>query len=84
MEYSTQKISKGILSIIPQSVFSSNIYIIDEKLVIDAGTKMFGKLVVETLKKLSFSPENIVLTHMHWDHIGGAKIFSISFLLVKF
>ncbi len=87
MEYSTQKVSKGILSIIPQSVFSSNIYIIDEKLVIDTGTKMFGCFIADVLKKLSLSPENVVLTHMHWDHVGGAnnfhKLFGCKILIHK-
>ena len=57
--------------------YDSNIYVItgEKTTVIDTGTGLFCDYVVKRIKK-NVNPvdvEQIVLTHEHYDHVGGVK-----------
>jgi glyoxylase-like metal-dependent hydrolase (beta-lactamase superfamily II) len=44
----------------------------EETLLVDCGTRSEGPLIVRILRELnSFPPDNIVLTHAHFDHCQG-------------
>jgi len=44
----------------------------EETLLIDCGTRLEAPRVVRALRQLnSFPPDNIILTHSHWDHCQG-------------
>ncbi len=59
--------------------YDSNVYLLDtdDPIVVDTGTGMFADTTLEELSKTV--PLNkigrIVLTHCHYDHIGGAEKF---------
>ena len=58
--------------------FESNIYVINNELLIDAGTGFHPKLLVRELQELGLYFEDIkriILTHAHFDHAGGAHLF---------
>ncbi len=62
-----------IVDIFNTSMYSSNTYLINKKILIDPG--MNPDILVKELEKYT-SPENIeliVLTHCHFDHTGAAK-----------
>ncbi|MFH1823520.1 MAG: MBL fold metallo-hydrolase [archaeon] len=59
--------------------FGSNCYLINKKILIDAGSKENIKEFKEDFKKNNLKFEDvkeILLTHLHWDHIGCAHLFS--------
>ncbi|MHA1409370.1 MAG: MBL fold metallo-hydrolase [Candidatus Odinarchaeia archaeon] len=61
---------------IPGKFFDSNVYVIgkNELTLIDCGTGGNVNYLFDTIKKMNLDPENIkqiVLTHLHYDHIGG-------------
>ncbi|MCS7134415.1 MAG: MBL fold metallo-hydrolase [Candidatus Pacearchaeota archaeon] len=58
--------------------FSSNCYLIKNKTMIDTGSEEARKELVEDFKKIKVSFENvknILLTHMHFDHVGNVLLF---------
>jgi len=63
------------------SRFGSYVYLIklkNKNILIDTSSTQNAKELVETLKKLNLSPEEIdivILTHNHPDHIGGVSLF---------
>lgn len=56
--------------------FSCLIETVDHCILFDTGWD--GHVLLENMEKLGFSPENIdilVLSHQHWDHVGGVPTF---------
>ncbi len=64
---------------IPGVGYDSNVYLIEDEdpIVVDAGTGMFADTTLTEISKLVplKKVERIILTHSHYDHIGGAGIF---------
>lgn len=51
---------------------NSNIYLIDDRIAIDAGDRAFH----EELKPLGFDKvTHVLLTHLHFDHVGNIDLF---------
>ena len=64
---------------------SSNCYIIVKKekcVVVDPGTKDNAELL-NLLSSMNLVPEYIILTHEHYDHIGGCNILRCQYPEVK-
>ncbi len=63
---------------IPGVGYDSNVYLIedDDPIVVDAGTGMFAESTLTEISKAIPLKKvgRIVLTHCHYDHIGGAEI----------
>ncbi len=59
--------------------YDSNVYLLDDDdpIVVDAGTGMYAKSALEEVAKIVPLKNigRIVLTHSHYDHIGGAGAF---------
>ncbi|MCF7910173.1 MBL fold metallo-hydrolase [Candidatus Pacearchaeota archaeon] len=61
--------------------FGSCVYLIElknKKILIDTGSPETINELQEDLKKLNTSPDEIdivILTHNHWDHVGGGILF---------
>lgn len=59
--------------------YDSNVYLIEDEdpVVVDTGTGMFADTVLEGLSRIMPLRRvgRIVLTHCHYDHIGGAEKF---------
>ncbi len=58
--------------------FDSNIFLIDEELLVDCGTGIFFSQTIEQMKGYGLNPKKItkiVITHAHFDHCGGVKKF---------
>lgn len=56
----------------------SNIYLIDNEMMVDTGTGAYFPLIKENLENLGLQPteiKTIVNTHSHFDHTGGNKKF---------
>lgn len=56
-------------------------YIINNELLIDAGTGFHPKILVRELHELDLFLEDIkrvILTHAHFDHAGGAHLFRLA------
>lgn len=55
----------------------SNIYVIDKKIVIDAGNREYHDLVKKELEEVCDLDkiEKVVFTHLHYDHIGNFDLF---------
>jgi len=67
------------IKMIHLSDLDSNIYLIGNDTIVDSGTGLNFVRLYDVFKmlKLDFdSINNIVNTHMHWDHIGGNGFFS--------
>jgi len=60
---------------------SSNVYLIEgsRPAVIDAGIMEDAERTIRRIKATGISPEIMVLTHRHVDHVGGAKRLSEAF-----
>ncbi len=64
--------------------FGSHCYLIKEKtgnILIDTGSPWNINDLLKDLKELELTPEDIkivILTHNHWDHIGGLALFANS------
>lgn len=72
-----QRITKNVLKFSFKE-FSSNCYLINKKIMIDTGSRQARAELVEDLKKENLKVENIrliLLTHLHWDHIGNIILF---------
>lgn len=58
--------------------YDSNVYLIDDELIVDTGTGLFFKELKEEMENAGFNLEKfkmIINTHCHFDHIGGNKKF---------
>lgn len=56
----------------------SNIYIIDDEVMVDTGTGSYFSIIKENFENSGFNPRSIhtiVNTHCHFDHSGGNKKF---------
>jgi glyoxylase-like metal-dependent hydrolase (beta-lactamase superfamily II) len=64
--------------------FGSYVYLIklkEKNILIDTGSPENAPLLLEDLKELKLTPKDIhlvILTHNHWDHLGGLTLFSNS------
>lgn len=63
---------------IPSTGYSSNVYLVkgnDEFAIIDVGLPRNYQIVVESISRLDLIGKKglIILTHMHYDHIGATK-----------
>ena len=74
------EVVSGIKIFIPE-FFSSNVYLIDNELLIDTGTGKFGEMLIKKLQELRTNPKLLILTHCHWDHVGGAEFLRKNFNL---
>lgn len=63
--------------------YDSNIFLVtgENPVLVDAGTGMHSRKVIENLSKVAprLLPKTIVLTHRHFDHIGGAHDLATHF-----
>ena len=59
--------------------YDSNVYLLEDEdpLIVDTGTGMFAETALEEVSKIVPLKriERIVLTHSHYDHLGGAAAF---------
>lgn len=58
--------------------FDSNVYLIDNEILIDTGTGVFFNQIKEELENLKIDAKEIhmiVNTHCHFDHVGADKNF---------
>jgi glyoxylase-like metal-dependent hydrolase (beta-lactamase superfamily II) len=59
--------------------YDSNVYLLESEdpIAVDAGTGMYAETALEEISRIVSlkSIGRIVLTHSHYDHIGGAKTF---------
>ena len=58
--------------------YDSNIYLIDNELILDTGTGLFFKEIKDEMENSDFDLTKfkmIVNTHCHFDHVGGNKKF---------
>lgn len=72
-----KKITDSV-KLISSGGFESNMYVINNELLIDAGTGFHPKILVRELHELDLFLEDIkrvILTHAHFDHAGGAHLF---------
>jgi len=57
--------------------YDSNIYVVtgEKPTIIDTGTGLFNELVIKDIEKIVNleNIEQIILTHEHFDHVGGIK-----------
>lgn len=70
-------IDKDIL-IIKLSTYSSNVYIVNSRIIIDTGIKDDRKNLLKILEKNSINIDSIrivINTHFHYDHIANNNIF---------
>jgi len=62
---------------LPGRGFDSNLYVIDgrDPILIDTGTRPYAEAVLRRLSEIVDLRKlrRIVLTHMHYDHVGGAS-----------
>ena len=69
------KVAENIL-LLNGAGMDSNVYCIDNELLIDAGTGAFVEETVEQMDRLDIDKnkiQKIVLTHEHFDHCGAAQ-----------
>jgi hydroxyacylglutathione hydrolase len=71
----------GDIYSIPGILYDSNCYLIgkDELTLIDCGTGLNIKYLLENIKDFGLNPDNIIriiLTHAHFDHSGGLNELS--------
>jgi len=72
------KINNEVLKI-EFKIFGSICYLINKEILIDAGSIETRTELIEDFKKnkLNFNDvKTILLTHLHWDHIGNISLFS--------
>jgi hydroxyacylglutathione hydrolase len=64
---------------IPGKDYDSNVYVIRGKIptIIDTGTGFYSKMILETIGRILslHQVKQIVLTHEHYDHVGGVLDF---------
>jgi len=64
---------------IPGVGYDSNVYLLedDDPIIVDTGSGMYADTTLEDISKMVplKKVERIVLTHSHFDHIGGAEAF---------
>lgn len=88
MKVMTRQLADGVYAIVLEDMMSwdvtsyANLYVIkrDGKIIlIDAGAKSYSSLVRDELAQLGIVPEavtHVIMTHGHWDHVGGAGAFT--------
>lgn len=65
--------------------FDSHVYLVRRELLIDATSGLHPERLFAALENLGLKPQKIksvVLTHAHFDHIGGARLFPKSKLMI--
>src|SRR5512137_2219101 len=59
--------------------YDSNVYLLEDEdpIIVDTGTGMFAEAALEEISKIIplKNVGRIVLTHSHYDHLGGAAAF---------
>ncbi|QLH75426.1 MAG: MBL fold metallo-hydrolase [Methanomassiliicoccales archaeon] len=68
---------------IPGAGYDSNIVVVPgrDPFIVDTGTGIHSKEVIRSIERIlgGNSPSKIILTHMHFDHVGGASELSEKF-----
>lgn len=80
VKISVRRINESV-KVISSGGFEPNMYIINNELLIDAGTGFHPKILVRELHELDLFFEDIkrvILTHAHFDHAGGAHLFKLA------
>jgi hydroxyacylglutathione hydrolase len=76
------KINKNIILIKPKNI-DSNIYIIDNELIIDTGTGSNEfKQIIKNNKSLFQNIKTIINTHCHFDHVGGNYLIPVKTIYI--
>ena len=72
-------VSSMDIYVIPGHEYDSNVYVIPGKVptIIDTGTGLHAEQVIETIQSIIPFPkiQQILLTHEHYDHVGGVEDF---------
>jgi hydroxyacylglutathione hydrolase len=58
---------------------NSNIYVIENNMIVDTGLGKFSQKLIEILQQNGIEPRIIVNTHCHWDHCGGNETLKNAF-----
>ncbi|MEM4641026.1 MAG: MBL fold metallo-hydrolase [Candidatus Pacearchaeota archaeon] len=72
-----QQITKNVLKFSFRE-FSSNCYLVENRIMIDTGSIEARAELLEDFEEKNLKLENvehILLTHLHWDHIGNIALF---------
>ena len=83
MEPKIKNINQNIILISLGGV-DSNIYVIDKKVLIDTTSGLHTKTIEYALKNAGIQKDeikSIILTHEHFDHIGGINLFPVAKVL---
>ena len=59
--------------------FASYLIVGSKIALIDAGDKRGAKILTRRLKTMNLIPDFLILTHAHWDHMGGTNFYKKEF-----
>jgi hydroxyacylglutathione hydrolase len=72
------KISEDVHEVGGHDGLSSNVYLVNNTILIDLGSKENSLNLIKNLKDQNIKPEDIskvIFTHLHYDHIGTPSLF---------